>query len=230
MLKSFTMSEVLITLGIIGIVAAMTLPSAIQNYQKKIVETRLAKFYSIYNQAILAAEARFGDRQDWYDDSNNIQLDPNGEPIEGTSSVDKWFQYYLSDFIVLKKKVYRGGQVRYYLSDGSAFQYGMFSGTVKSSRGLLFIPSGSEKCDVSTEALVKANVGVCAFYFLYDPKGLYSPLHKNKGLEPTMYGWNGTRKQLLDGCRTRSNNGYCTTLIKYDGWKISKDYPKKVHL
>ena len=34
----FTLAEVLITLGIIGVVAAMTLPAVITNVQKKVVE------------------------------------------------------------------------------------------------------------------------------------------------------------------------------------------------
>lgn len=33
---AFTLAEVLITLGIIGIVAAMTIPNLIYNYQKKV--------------------------------------------------------------------------------------------------------------------------------------------------------------------------------------------------
>lgn len=33
-LIGFTLAEVLITLGVIGIVAAMTLPALVQNYQK----------------------------------------------------------------------------------------------------------------------------------------------------------------------------------------------------
>ena len=35
MKRAFTLSEVLITLGIIGIIAAMTQPSLIGNYRKK---------------------------------------------------------------------------------------------------------------------------------------------------------------------------------------------------
>lgn len=35
MKKAFTLAEVLITLGIIGVVAAITLPTLIANYQKK---------------------------------------------------------------------------------------------------------------------------------------------------------------------------------------------------
>lgn len=59
----FTLAEVLITLGIIGIVAAMTLPTLIQNYKNRVVETRLKKFYSTMNQAVLMAEAQYGDKK-----------------------------------------------------------------------------------------------------------------------------------------------------------------------
>lgn len=40
---AFTLAEVLITLGIIGIVAAMTLPTLIGNYKKKVWETSFKK-------------------------------------------------------------------------------------------------------------------------------------------------------------------------------------------
>lgn len=42
--NGFTMAEVLITLGIIGIVAAMTLPALVQKYQNYIVENRMKNF------------------------------------------------------------------------------------------------------------------------------------------------------------------------------------------
>ena len=48
---AFTLAEVLITLGIIGIVAAMTIPTLISNYQKKQTVTKLQKAISIFNQA-----------------------------------------------------------------------------------------------------------------------------------------------------------------------------------
>ena len=50
MKKAFTLAEVLITLGVIGIVAALTMPALIVNYQKKVLETRIKKFYSVLNQ------------------------------------------------------------------------------------------------------------------------------------------------------------------------------------
>ena len=48
--KAFTLAEVLITLGIIGVVAAMTLPSLINNIQSKQLEAGLKKQYSIISQ------------------------------------------------------------------------------------------------------------------------------------------------------------------------------------
>lgn len=47
----FTLAEVLITLGIIGVVAAMTIPVMISSYNKHITETRLKKFYSSTKQS-----------------------------------------------------------------------------------------------------------------------------------------------------------------------------------
>lgn len=58
----FTLAEVLITLGIIGVVAALTIPTLMANHRKNVVETRLAKFYSTMNQAIHMAEADYGDK------------------------------------------------------------------------------------------------------------------------------------------------------------------------
>ena len=40
---AFTMAEVLITLGIIGVVVAITLPTLTHNYQNKIIESQLKK-------------------------------------------------------------------------------------------------------------------------------------------------------------------------------------------
>lgn len=44
--KGFTLAEVLITLGIIGIVAAMTLPTLVNNYKKQIYVVGLKKAYN----------------------------------------------------------------------------------------------------------------------------------------------------------------------------------------
>ncbi|MFQ8625261.1 MAG: type II secretion system protein [Candidatus Gastranaerophilaceae bacterium] len=42
-LRAFTLAEVLITLGIIGVVAAMTMPVLIQNHKEKETVAKLKK-------------------------------------------------------------------------------------------------------------------------------------------------------------------------------------------
>jgi len=48
---AFTLAEVLITLAIIGVVAAMTIPTLISDYQEKVTVTRVKKIYSTFINA-----------------------------------------------------------------------------------------------------------------------------------------------------------------------------------
>ncbi len=50
MKKGFTLAEVLITLGVIGVVAAMTLPALVTNKQAKELQVGLKKGYSLISQ------------------------------------------------------------------------------------------------------------------------------------------------------------------------------------
>ena len=63
--KAFTLAEVLITLGIIGIVAAMTLPTLINNHNKKVTITRLKHFQSLMSQAFNQSTVENGDFSGW---------------------------------------------------------------------------------------------------------------------------------------------------------------------
>jgi len=49
----FTLAEVLVTLGIIGVVSAMTVPTLMQNYQRQSYVTQLHKTYNEMSQALL---------------------------------------------------------------------------------------------------------------------------------------------------------------------------------
>ena len=62
---AFTLAEVLITLGIIGVVAAITIPTVIQKYQEKVTVTRLKQTYSIFSQAVELAQVDYGDINFW---------------------------------------------------------------------------------------------------------------------------------------------------------------------
>lgn len=58
----FTLAEVLITLGIIGVVAAITIPTLISSYKKNVYITQLKKTYSQLTQALkqMAADKNCG--------------------------------------------------------------------------------------------------------------------------------------------------------------------------
>ena len=65
---AFTLAEVLITLGIIGVVAAMTMPSLIQNYQEKATVTRVKKVYNVLSTALQSAYFENGK----YNENENV--------------------------------------------------------------------------------------------------------------------------------------------------------------
>ena len=57
---AFTLAEVLITLGIIGVVAAITIPSLINNYKVKVLKTQFIKMESTIQQALLKTSNELG--------------------------------------------------------------------------------------------------------------------------------------------------------------------------
>ena len=54
--KAFTLAEVLITLGVIGVLAAITIPDLMSNFLKKQLEIQIKANYSIIQQAIKYAD------------------------------------------------------------------------------------------------------------------------------------------------------------------------------
>ena len=81
----FTLAEVLITLGIIGVVASLTMPALIQNSKKTETSARLKKFYSLMEQAIIMSELANGNSLDWvkvetaFDEDGNTDFNAQGK-------------------------------------------------------------------------------------------------------------------------------------------------------
>ena len=87
---AFTLAEVLITLGIIGVVAAMTLPTLIANHQQKVTVTKLKKMYSILNQAYLRAQNDNGTIDNWGLSESIYEEDPDtGESVSGEQPAEQ---------------------------------------------------------------------------------------------------------------------------------------------
>lgn len=57
---AFTLAEVLITLGIIGVVAAITLPNLINSYKAKVLKTQFIKMDATIQQALLKTSNELG--------------------------------------------------------------------------------------------------------------------------------------------------------------------------
>lgn len=80
--SAFTLAEVLITLGIIGIVASLTLPSLIQKYHEKQRVVQLKKAYSVLQNAFLMAKDEYGEITDWgLTITNTGKVDANGNTV-----------------------------------------------------------------------------------------------------------------------------------------------------
>ncbi len=238
--NAFTLAEVLITLGIIGVVAAMTLPALIQKNNNRVVETRLQKFYSTINQAIQRAEVDYGDKKYWYQDTNHIDTDKDGNPVKGSSTVEKWWNKYMAPYIkTVDIKYDEHGRPIFMFADGSALKATQFD----SMRDWIFYTGDPEKC-IEKYGTADNSIGKCSFAFIFMPGGdgasKYANTseawrhHRNKGFEPYKYYWDGTKDGLINGgsypgtgCND-SKTAYCTALIQYNGWKIPDDYPFKV--
>ena len=112
----FTLAEVLITLAIIGVVAAMTIPSVIVNTNQQEFKTGLKKAVSVLNQAI----------------TMNIALE-NVSPTDLTadtydvSKTDNLMGYLAQRLNIIKSTILNNGasqNLAFYTADGMRFEFG----------------------------------------------------------------------------------------------------------
>ena len=126
--EGFTLAEVLITLAIIGIVAALTIPSVISNYQQQEFKTGLKKAVSVLNEAI----------------SLNILQ-------EGISPYETDLNTYLVDYLKKKMSVikapegFSGGNSVFYTADGMKFEVPVVPYTL--GQGIVLHESGIKMND-----------------------------------------------------------------------------------
>ena len=246
----FTLAEVLITLGIIGVVAAMTLPSVILNYQKNVTVTQLKKAYTTISQAFMMAQSDYGDMSGWdyvgFDlDSSEVSgtlnnfankyLIPYIQKVEncpsGTSGRTKCsYEIYNRDGSV-RRSAYQGSSndYRFIMNDGMVVQlaYNNDGGTNDTGEvhygSALFI-----HIDINGKKGPNM-VGRDFFYLILDTNATkVSMLGLNDGDQKA---GPQTRENLLNhmrGCNssdTSQGRAYCGALIQYDGWQIKDDYP-----
>lgn len=86
---AFTLAEVLIVIGIIGIVAQMTIPTLVNDFQTQVYKTSYKKAFSVASQAILSANQQ------------DLMVYANGEGDYDNQWAN--FLAFMSQFKVIKK-------------------------------------------------------------------------------------------------------------------------------
>ena len=241
---AFTLAEVLITLGIIGIIAALTLPSLIVNYQKKQTVQQLKTAYSLLSQAVEQSISENGEIDDW----------------DYTLNTSAFNETYILPYLKIVKKCDGGKCIKtdnfngYYELTGN--KYTRISGSYVLANGMILMADYPERgflvYMIDLNGNKKPNImgkDIFAFYLL-NHQSPNSAEYRNglKNIQANLYigslGNNGfphyqtdrtslTKSQIHRSCNKNSPYGgahggigsACAAVIMKDGWKISKDYP-----
>ena len=124
---AFTLAETLIVIGIIGVVAALTLPNLNHATGDKETVTRLQKAYSMLNEANDRAVAIYGPLSEWSEDCrkdfNNCWMKRIGEFLKISKSCDETVDEEDSNYSscdAIKGNIINSGNsdIAYQLSDG----------------------------------------------------------------------------------------------------------------
>lgn len=229
--KGFTLAEVLITLGIIGVVAALTMPSLMANYKKQRTIAQLKKTYTILQNGFREIMA-----ENDCDDINCTGLYNNSDDENLKNLFEKKFKilkYCVNDVACHNAAVYkRDGQPSEYtlylnapstfiLTDGAYVSY--YSDSIYT---ILNDCEGDKFCAmvmVDINGAQQPNVlGDDVFLYLLNNKGFLhamgSEISNNiiKSVEPGSM-------HLIDEPDTEcpSNGTSCGAKIISDGWDIT---------
>ena len=234
---AFTLAEVLITLGIIGVVAAMTMPTLITNHQKEVTAKRLEQTYSILSQAMTRAQADHGDVSSWGFVAST-PIDPDNQDQQRNELIKNFLNYIVPYLKLSSDPVYDaditkfGYQNPYHTKSGATYNTFRNVCLVELANGVsLFISMNSSHSQqiystpliyVDINAQKGPNVtGRDLFLFYFDGT------HDMK-LQP--WGILGSMDSNRENCGKKeedvtTNNLDCTALIMRSGWAITDDYP-----
>ena len=239
--RAFTLAEVLIILGIIGIVAAMTMPNLVTNFQKKRAVTQLKATYSILSQAFERAKSDYGDMTNW--DTGSYYGQSSNEDELFKSFTEKYFIPYVKPIknygITTFKKI--GYDGLYYLNKTTD------DSTLKGKKYIIALANGAiigfsldGHCDEPSTDSEGNWVCDSGWYFTHiyivaDINGIQNPNTLGKDIfvmkvESNKFGFysysntQNDREWLLKACsKDSTENRHCGRLIQYDSWEIN--YP-----
>ena len=225
--KGFTLAETLIALVVVGIVAAITVPTLVTRYQKEQTVTQLKKAYSALSQTTARAIADNGPISTW-------DMGAPGDTDAIKAFLNKYVLPYMSisteleshhkgwwpvEYVYLNNEPYDLNQkfVMFVLSDGTI----VYTSSSQRSNGEKRV-----SFNVDINGAKKPNkVGKDFFFFTYY---LDSPSAEKKG-KILANDFDLSRSELAANkdwrCHKGKTGDCCAALIIKDGWKISDDYP-----
>ena len=221
---AFTLAEVLITLGVIGIVAAMTLPSLIKKQEKLILVNKLKKTYTVLNQQFMRAQLDNGDYDTW----------AKGEKIVVETYFNTYFKPYFNNATICKNARACGYKTIYPWKNINGSQ--LVWALVSDSTRVCFMLNDGTFIFLPRNTTGSAGQPVYVNYMYVDINGFKNPnivghdvfifqLVDKKGLIP--YCSDKSENDINADCTKNSsgNVNCCTAKIISDGWEIKDDYP-----
>jgi prepilin-type N-terminal cleavage/methylation domain-containing protein len=231
--NAFTLAEVLITLGIIGVVAAITLPTLIQNHQKQVTVNKLKKAYSTLSQVVARSYAENGSPFE------NL----SGEVVTADKTKEIFETYFLPYFkspivaengksLYARKDIYLGlngnridaayftdyqhGRILFSTTDRVIMTFWIMKWSKDENEQQVALYISNARVTVDINGLKGPNTfGKDVFIFVTD-------FEKNK-VYP--YGMDWTAEIIDRNCNKNSTGELCAAKIVKDGWKIADDYP-----
>ena len=217
---AFTLAEILITLGIIGVVSALTIPVFVNKYQKQITATRLEHAYSVLYQAIKMSEAENGSEENW--EVGDASSD--GSVTTTKNFVEKYINPYLKT-------------IHYdtFASSSAAYEYGYYDkngqyvGTKSNTHYSIVLANGTylhfnADYNLSKNISVRIDINGKQKPNILGRDTFVANVYPKFGLKGT-----GTSKEeLIKKCSKPDNlnhKEYCGAIIQLDGWRITKNYP-----
>ena len=191
--KAFTLAEVLITLVIIGVVAALAISPLINTYVESSTVAKVKKGLSIIGQAKKLAEVQNGSIEGWYFDGMQSAEDavkfmryikPHLAIAKDCGSGSECYQsngvYQLNGSLHSQNYNSDNKYYKFVLSDGSVMWFAVYEG--KCSSTMVGIENSCAVFYYDVNGDKKPNtIGRDIFCYIINPDGVYPPLSNDCG-------------------------------------------------